>query len=131
MVKQSAQVAELLEIGNEDFISEAYFQDGSSSNIHLDFLDQNSVQDGLSLFQNIPNPFKQTTIIPFQTSENTEIAIRIIDMNGRLVFETRKMFSKGYHEFELNKNVLNKSGIYYYQMKTNKSSLFRRMILID
>ncbi|MBK9727826.1 MAG: HYR domain-containing protein [Saprospiraceae bacterium] len=131
LVKQSAQVAELLEIGNEDFISEAYFQDGSSSNIHLDFLDQNSVQDGLSLFQNIPNPFKQTTIIPFQTSENTEIAIRIIDMNGRLVFETRKMFSKGYHEFELNKNVLNKSGIYYYQMKTNKSSLFRRMILID
>ena len=94
-------------------------------------MDQYSDQEGLSLYQNIPNPFSQSTIIPFQTSENTEITIRVINMNGKLIFENRKLYNKGYHEFELSKNQLDKTGIYYYQLKTSKNSLFRRMILID
>ncbi|MFZ1297792.1 MAG: T9SS type A sorting domain-containing protein, partial [Saprospiraceae bacterium] len=87
--------------------------------------------EGISLFQNIPNPFKQSTIIPFQISERSDIEIRIVDINGKLIYETRANYNKGYHEIEIQKNQLDRSGIYYYQLKSNKYNLFRRMILID
>lgn len=127
----SSDLSEILEIGTDGFNSEAYFKSGDVGPIKLDFIDQYSNQEGLSLYQNIPNPFSQTTIIPFQTSEPADISIRIINMNGKVIYENRRFFNRGYHEFEINKKLLEGSGIYYYQLKTNKNSLFRRMILID
>jgi uncharacterized repeat protein (TIGR01451 family) len=130
MIK-TAELSEVLEMSKDGFDSEAYYRNGDVASIKLDFVDQFSEQEGLSLYQNIPNPFNHTSIIPFQTAENAEITMRIINMNGKVVYENKKFYTKGYHEFEISKSQLDRSGIYYYQLTTDKNSLFRRMILID
>jgi hypothetical protein len=99
--------------------------------LKLDFVDQYSAQQGLNLYQNIPNPFSHSTIIPFQTPEDMEITIRVINMDGRLMFENKKYFRKGYHEIEINKKQLDQNGMYYYQLMNGKNSLYRKMILMD
>jgi hypothetical protein len=129
-VSQNCQVSEILEISQDILQSEAYFKSGESAPVQLDFVDQYSEQSGLSLYQNIPNPFKQSTVIPFQTSEDMEITLRIINMNGKVILENTKKYNKGYHEFEINKGKMEQSGIYYYQLKTTKNSLHRRMIFL-
>ncbi len=127
---RNCMVSDIFEISNDFLSSEAYFKSGEKADVKLDFVDQYSEQSGLSLYQNIPNPFKESTMIPFQTAEDLEITVRIINMNGKVLFENTKMYSKGYHEFEINKSNLDNSGIYYYQLKTNTNSLYRRMIFI-
>ena len=130
-VTASCKLSEVVEMNGMVFNSEVYFTNGESAPLRVDFINQYSGQEGFSLFQNIPNPFKQSTIIPFQISERSDIVIRIVDINGKLIFEKKDNYNKGYHEIEILKSQLDRSGMYYYQLKTNKYNLFRRMILID
>jgi len=127
----NCKLSDIVEMNANAFNSEVYYTNGESAPLRVDFINQYSGQEGISLFQNIPNPFKQSTIIPFQISERSDIEMRIVDINGKLIYETRASYNKGYHEIEIQKNQLDRSGIYYYQLKSNKYNLFRRMILID
>lgn len=113
------------------FVSEAYFENGSTSPLRIEFMDEQENASGISLYQNIPNPFRQMTIIPFSCTEDAEIEFNVIDMNGRIVYTQKQNYAKGYHEIEIRKSQLGNEGIFYYQLKTNNTSLFRRMILID
>ncbi|HEX5626059.1 MAG TPA: HYR domain-containing protein, partial [Saprospiraceae bacterium] len=130
-MKQAASWSEIIRMESDAMLPEAYFKDGTIASVRLDFTDQYSSDAGLSLYQNIPNPFRHTTVIPFYTDQDAEIGLRIVDLNGRVVLEQRSVFAKGYHELEIPRSRLNRSGMYYYQLKTKDSSLFRRMILTD
>lgn len=129
--KLKGKLSEYLSTEERDFVSEAYYPDGEQRNIRVEYLGIRSGHEGLSLYQNIPNPFKKTTVIPFNTMEDVEITLRVISMGGQIVFEQKKLYGRGYHEVEISKNQLQNGGMYYYQLQTSKSNLFKRMILID
>jgi hypothetical protein len=82
-----------------------------------------------SLFQNYPNPFTKSTIIPFQLSKPGNILLKILNLSG-MVVETSIV---GYYpagEFKVvyePKSLL--TGIYVYRLEVNDLSLSRIMIM--
>ena len=131
LVKEKSRLSQILSMEAAPFASEGYVFGGDVKDIHLEFLEPDAVEGGLSLYQNIPNPFSQSTVIPFTTDEDAEIMVRVVDLNGQIIFERRAKYLKGYHEIEIKRSQLNKGGIYYYQLQTSKQQVFKRMILID
>jgi hypothetical protein len=82
------------------------------------------------LFQNYPNPFNNTTKIIFELSESSFITINIYDVNGR---EVKKLlsgnFNAGRYEVEFDGSAL-ASSVYFYELRANGSSRFRKMVLV-
>ncbi|MBK9107383.1 MAG: HYR domain-containing protein [Saprospiraceae bacterium] len=127
----TANLSDVLHMEWLPFNSEAYTSSNEVVPVKLEFNDIHSNLNGLNLHQNIPNPFSQSTIIPFSTDESMDIQLRILDMNGQIVYEAKRFYNAGYHEVEIHKSQLQKGGIYYYQLRNAKSQVYRRMILID
>ncbi|MCX6149168.1 MAG: Ig-like domain-containing protein [Ignavibacteriales bacterium] len=82
------------------------------------------------LKQNYPNPFNPTTIIRYQLPENSFITLKIFDVLGREVstlVEGNKQAGSYSISFEANSLP---SGIYIYQLKAEKFSDSKKMLLI-
>ncbi|MBC8197683.1 MAG: T9SS type A sorting domain-containing protein [Candidatus Marinimicrobia bacterium] len=87
------------------------------------------------LSQNYPNPFNPETTINFELPEDSEITIRIYDINGRLINEIlNSSLQASYHS--LNWRAEDKSGlplsngIYFYRMITPQFTDVKKMLLI-
>ncbi len=89
-----------------------------------------SVPDKYFLYQNYPNPFNPTTNIKFEIPQSDFINLSVYDLNGRLVEEiVNENFSAGTYEVKFSAQNLS-SGIYFYMLKSSKSVLTNKMILI-
>ncbi len=94
------------------------------------------VPEKLLLSQNHPNPFNTETVIHFQIPEPTELDLHIYDTLGRRVRSLlkRKRMSAGKYEIhwdgrdEAGNPV--SSGVYFYELHTEKQRLVKKMILM-
>ncbi len=81
------------------------------------------------LEQNYPNPFNPTTTITVEMLETLEVEIKIYDVVGKEIAELHSgALPKGIHEFSFNGAGL-PSGIYFCEIKSESSSVARKMIL--
>lgn len=82
------------------------------------------------LGQNYPNPFNPESIIEFSIPVSEFVIVSIYDLKGRLV----KHLNRGYLDKGIHKIVVNdvglKSGIYYYQIKTENFIRTRKMTFL-
>ncbi|MEO0293335.1 MAG: T9SS type A sorting domain-containing protein [candidate division WOR-3 bacterium] len=88
-----------------------------------------------TLFQNIPNPFGNTTFISYQLEEIEEISLNIYDISGRLVKSLVSGVGKpGIHTIIWNgkdKNGVDlPSGIYFCRLETPKKTYSIKMTLL-
>ncbi len=82
------------------------------------------------LYQNYPNPFNPVTNIKFSLERDSFVNLSIFDIKGNLV-ETlvNKKMQTGHHITTWNSE--NKpSGIYFYRLKTKKTTLIRDCLLM-
>ncbi|NUQ82419.1 MAG: T9SS type A sorting domain-containing protein [Bacteroidetes bacterium] len=82
------------------------------------------------LLGNYPNPFNPTTVIRYQTSENSTVNLQVYDVTGRLV--TTLVDGKkdaGVHEAEFNAAGLS-SGLYFYRISAGNFSAVKTMMLV-
>jgi len=88
------------------------------------------IVDEFKLYQNYPNPFNPTTTINYQIPERSLVTLKVYDVLGKdiaiLVSEEKRA---GSYEIEFNASSL-PSGIYFYQLKTNKLIQTKKMILV-
>ena len=99
---------------------------------------QSIVADRFMLLQNYPNPFNPTTIVPFvvpANRTNAKVKVDVFNILGQKVITLFDGKAKpGLHKLEWNgKNELGKkvgSGIYLVRMKSGKTELYKRMLLI-
>ena len=85
-----------------------------------------------TLYQNYPNPFNAQTTIRFDLKSQTKVQLRIFNTVGELVeILVDQELGSGSHEviFDTNHNNL-ASGIYYYNLQTDRSSQTKGMILL-
>ena len=82
------------------------------------------------LYQNIPNPFKEQTIIQFSLKGEMDAAILIHDSYGSLVYETNGSYEKGMNQVKIEKGTLAK-GVYFYTLQTNEFRATKSFIVID
>lgn len=81
------------------------------------------------LFQNYPNPFNKEATIPFYLPTADKVSFIIYNSRSQKVFEEKGEKLAGFNTIKFNlENAA--SGIYYYQLKSNKATVTKRMILL-
>ncbi len=87
--------------------------------------------DRFVLKQNYPNPFNPSTIIEYNLPEASNVTLKIYDLMGREVktLVNGEYQNKGLYKYFVYSNDLS-SGVYFYQLKTDKYSAVKKMILI-
>jgi hypothetical protein len=90
----------------------------------------NSIPTEYSLQQNYPNPFNPQTTIRFGLPEASRVKLSIYDINGRFIADILDAHqSAGYHNITWNAANL-ASGLYIYQIKTERFTQVRKCILV-
>ena len=83
---------------------------------------------GFELYQNQPNPFVNRTLVGFHLPTAAAATLSVFDQSGRLVFQQKGDFPKGYNTIPLEKALLNTSGALYYMLETVTDSATKTMI---
>lgn len=86
-------------------------------------------------FTNYPNPFNPSTNIRFELKNNANVELAIYNMKGQLIKTVAKeKMIPGFHTVTWNgtdnNNHTVSSGIYFAKIKTDQSSLTKKMIMI-
>ena len=87
------------------------------------------------LSQNYPNPFNPTTVIEFSLFKADEVTLSIYNARGQQIYSHKQKYAQpGTYVFKWNGTDKNGnhvgSGIYFYQMRTQKGQEARKMLLI-
>ena len=99
----------------------------------LEFRDEDSYLTGKQyvLYQNVPNPFSDQTVIGFELPEKMQATVSIYDVAGKVLRIIEVDGAKGYNEIEVKRIDLKAAGVLYYQLDTEDFTATKRMILID
>ncbi len=99
-----------------------------------------SLPDDTQLLANYPNPFNPETWIPYQLASESNVQITIYDTRGMLIRTLALGHqSAGYYTgrnraaYWDGRNGLGEgvaSGVYFYQLQTDETSLIRRMVVL-
>jgi len=126
---QDVEIAESLFFNSSITKAEAYVtSDLEVANINLIF---NESIDQFTLYQNVPNPFSEETLIQFATNLAGQANIYIMNVNGQQVYRSNMQVTPGTHQFTINRDILNTSGIYYYQVEVNGNNQTKKLIVLD
>ena len=138
-VKQNSQLSEVLNISSSRLNAEIYQSRGDGAidlfGLGLNYIIENDnikslTNSAVILNQNAPNPFKESTRIPFYIPERMDVSLTVLDLNGSVLWKQIKPFEKGWNDFELMGSSLNSSGILYYQLEAGDFKETRKLILI-
>jgi hypothetical protein len=82
------------------------------------------------LFQNVPNPFTQSTSLSFYLPETGKIALSISDLSGRtLQTVTNGKAEPGFHRYTLDGSAV-PPGVYFIRLQYEAQTLVKKMIRI-
>ncbi|HHM20998.1 MAG TPA: T9SS type A sorting domain-containing protein [Bacteroidetes bacterium] len=129
-------LSEALHITKSIIPTEAYSDNGQGSvetwDVGLHFNNPSAPTDDnrFELFQNSPNPFKESTIIGFHLPEAGQATLTVYDLSGKILLTVTDVFSKGYNEITIGNNQLGSAGVLFYQLETQGHTATRRMIRI-
>ncbi|MFB6342948.1 T9SS type A sorting domain-containing protein [Saccharicrinis sp. FJH62] len=80
-----------------------------------------------ALKQNYPNPFRESTTIPFQLENGNDVKIEVLDLSGKNIKTlTEAYYPAGDHKVIFKNDGL-KSGIYFYRIRSGDRSESRLM----
>jgi hypothetical protein len=105
-------------------------RDENIARLELDFSQASTEISTLRLFQNVPNPFRQETMIRFALPEAGSATIRINDLSGRELWRQQSYFDAGNHQIMLRRKELNTSGVLLYTIETDAYRATRRMVVL-
>jgi len=123
-------LSSLLAINSRYTIAEAYNRDGEILGLGLAF-DKPGTEEQFELYQNAPNPFRQTTTIGFRLPYDGPAKLTVTNLSGRILKVVDGKFEKGYNAIEMNRSDLGSNGIIYYRLETPKHTAVKKAVLID
>jgi hypothetical protein len=80
--------------------------------------------------QNLPNPSKGITEIPVTMPLSGAVEVKITDLIGKVVFNSRVLVQKGSTTIPINTNSMRK-GVYVYSVSNGVNTISKRMIIAD
>ncbi|MEZ5041742.1 MAG: peroxidase family protein [Saprospiraceae bacterium] len=125
-VKKAGQLRDLVAINSALTPALAYDNQMEGMQVALQFSEQEKANQ---LFQNRPNPFKETTDIPFYIANSGEVHLRVFDVAGRMLYQQSAFMDAGEHQWSLSRTDLPAEGILVYQLEVEDDILTRRMVL--
>ncbi|MEM9918197.1 MAG: T9SS type A sorting domain-containing protein, partial [Bacteroidota bacterium] len=84
-----------------------------------------------ALYQNVPNPFKDETVVGFVLPQAASASITIYDVSGKVLRLIEGEYVKGYNEVSINRSDLSGAGVLYYTLETADYSATKKMIVLE
>jgi hypothetical protein len=104
---------------------------GNSGVLQEKMLNEKSIEGGNELYQNIPNPFRESTTINYLLEEGGRVQLSIYDKTGKvlttLIDATQ---DRGHYNTVWNANGM-PSGVYHYALYVNGELLVKRAIKLQ
>lgn len=129
--KKTGRLSENLRLTSAYTNSEAYNQMGEPLAVAIDFGNDLLIADQDHLQQNFPNPFRSQTTIGFYLVEAGPIQLSIQDVQGRILKSYDGHFEQGYHQVQVAKADLPTSGWYSYELKTERKTVSKALVLLE
>ncbi len=133
-LEDGAFLSDVLELNSDLTRAEAYRSTGERLDLSLAFLDENgkpiTENAGLKLEQNIPNPFREETVIGFYLPKGEAVILSVFDASGQMIYSESRDLPEGKHEWMLSASQLEGSGVYYYRVQTSTETATGKMILM-
>lgn len=84
---------------------------------------------GISVNQNYPNPYNNSTVINYSLINPGEVSLKITDLTGReLLSENYGMMSPGQHAITLGANSFS-AGVYFYSITGSGYTVTKKMVI--
>jgi hypothetical protein len=128
---KSARIGDLLSVNSSITQTEAYDRNYELLDLDLLFKDRDAEASGFELYQNIPNPFRNRTTIPFMLPEPSMATLTIYDVSGRTWKRIEGYYEEGHNQIHIDLSGLPIKGVLYYKLETSQYTATRKMILID
>lgn len=126
---RAAQLREALGLSERIIPAIAQQKNGLSAGLVLQFTDTKAAS-GFALYPNAPNPFREETILSFQLPEATSGMLRIYDLNGKVLWQQRGDFAKGYNRMLFTRAALAAEGVLLYSLETPTHQATGKMIVL-
>ena len=130
--RNATALSKVLNVSSRFTQALAYTEIGEAMNIQLNFTDENgqdTAADNFALYQNRPNPFRETTQIGFNLPVASEVSLKIYDTAGKLVKVIERNAIAGYNQITLSAASLPMRGVLYYELITPTHKETKKMIL--
>jgi len=124
VARKKGMIGELLEL-KTDFSAETYNLSGEALLIQLAAIPDNQK---LSMEQNHPNPFKESTSISYYNPQAQHIHFTITDVAGRTVMHFTEFREKGEGRWIVDAANLPAKGYYIYELATSDEVVNRKML---
>ncbi len=126
----ATSVAAELQVNDELINSEVYAGKDQLDifNADIQMVSDNPITD--ILYQNRPNPFKETTTVGFYLANDGQANLSIYDVSGKLIHMVEGTYSAGYNQIELNASDIAAQGVVFYQLDTKNFTASQRMIIV-
>ncbi|MEZ4992307.1 MAG: GEVED domain-containing protein [Saprospiraceae bacterium] len=111
-------------------VAEAYDEHDGLMDVGIDFHTGTIAKVPFELYQNVPNPFREETVIGFYLPEASETTLRIHDAGGRVIKVINGAFTQGQNRVILKRSELADTGILYYTLTAGEHIATRKMILV-
>ncbi len=129
---EEGTIANQFSINSAITTAEAYDELMNVSSVELNISGkESSDKDHLVLYQNIPNPFENSTKIGFDLPEEAEAVLTVFDVTGKVILTAHIEGRKGYNSFDLKVENIRTTGVMYYQLESNQQVATKRMLLIN
>ncbi len=129
--KRSGQLSDLLFINSNITKVEAYSAEDEFLDVDLNFESEVVVEDQFKLYQNQPNPFKNSTEINFYLPASSNVHLKIFDLSGRVLTSVQRNFEEGLQTLTIDEIDCDATGVFYYQLETEFGMLTRKMVRIN
>jgi subtilisin-like proprotein convertase family protein len=116
-----------LDLNINSIITDAVAYSGNEEKMEL-ILERISEVGEISLQQNNPNPFSNTTRIDFTLPEAMQISMDINDASGKLLKKISGFYNKGRNSIELSANEIDARGVLYYTLRAGTNVITKKMI---
>lgn len=124
----NVNASEMIHVSSSITKAEAYLENLEVANLELNA--RNNMEQGMALYQNIPNPFTSVTRIPFELSADAGAELTVFDVTGKILHVAHLEGKAGYNEYALNLSQLTNSGVLYYQLESNQEVATKRMLFV-
>ena len=85
---------------------------------------------GTVVYQNTPNPFRESTVIGFELAEAGRVTVAFSDVSGKQLQVVEQTLGAGYHQIAVSRNELPATGVIYYTLRTGDFTETRKMLLL-
>jgi Dockerin type I domain len=131
--QQTGKLSDILRLNSELTPSEASNAEGVALNTQLQFANsKSSIEKGeFALYQNRPNPTRNTTSIGFNLPKDSDATLVIYNLEGKVVKTVKGTYKGGFNEISVSKSDIGAVGVFYYRLETSDFSATKKMVIIE